>query len=326
MNKDALHKQGLFWIVISIPIIIGLVLFIPAICTYNFSWSVSGLVTFYEISKLQFSVMLLSIPIGALTARIHATIQREEDLAYKENDKQNEDDERVIEQIVNYINFIKNELTTKEIYSNNIENWRALNDDIGWIRAAKELIRIINFREEIQHSKNRQKCDDHIERLHLHLYRYLNNENEYLPLHFFTGSKNWKSDNKDYIKNKTNDDKNNARLLKSYIRDRKGKTSISYRSDPNQLAPRMLNKTINSVAIVCIFDFINLYVDSFIEDENPKEKYILMAKQHAKLIGWPLWDNTMDGWHSHEARASEGAAKFLFYYDKITKEISDDVY
>ena len=268
MDDRALHKQKLFWCVVGAPVFFGMLLFIPLMTEYELDPSVSGIVKFAELSKLQFSIILLSIPLGALLARIHSTIQKE-----KENEIANE--EIVVSQIIDYVDCVKNELTT-ELEDKNSRDFTPINDNVSWIRAAKDILCIFKHRKTLKIPKNIERCDEFLERLHLHLYRSFGNSDDCLPIQFFTGSKTWLEDHKELESKELSSENKNKELIE-YILSYKGPSSLSSRSSLSNTAPRFPDTTIADGAICCIFDFINNYFESFEPNEDTKKSFIELA-------------------------------------------------
>lgn len=308
MNEKALHKQPLFWLLVATPIMIGLFLFYPIMTEYELDTSVSGIALFAELSKLQFSIMLLSIPIGALVARIHATIQKEKEIDIT-------DEEIILTQITTYIDFVKHELTLKS-NKDDIFEFSPINDNVSWIRAAKDIICIFKLRESLDIEKNQERCEELLERLNLFLYRNLGNNDNCLPVQFFTGSKTWLEDYKN-LESKQESNQLKEDILIEYIHKHKGPSFLNSRSSLSNTAPRFSNTTIMNHAICCIFDFINQFVDSFDSQIDTKKEFTDKVINH-DLIDWPIWDSK--SWLIHESRKSECAAKYIALYQKAIIE------
>lgn len=315
MYEKALHKQPLFWVLVAVPIMIGLFLFYPIMTEYEPDRSVSGIVLFAELSKLQFSIMLLSIPIGALVARIHSTIQKEKEMQIKSHENDIADEEIIITQITTYIDFVKHELTLKSS-KDDIFEYSPINDNVSWIRAAKDIICIFKLRKSLEIEKNQERCDELLERLNLFLYRNLGNNDDCLPVQFFTGSKTWLEDYEN-LESRQESNQLKENILIDYIHKHKGQSFLSSRSSLSNTTPRFSNTTIMNHAICCIFDFINQFVDSFDSQINTKKEFTDKAINH-DLIDWPIWDNKL--WLIHESRKSECAAKYITLYQKAVIE------
>lgn len=311
MNEQALHKQLLFWVLVGIPIIIGLFLFYPIMTEYELDRSVSGIVLFAELSKLQFSIMLLSIPIGALVARIHSTIQKEKEMQIKSRENDIADEEIIITQITTYIDFVKHELTLKSS-KDDIFEFSPINDNVSWIRAAKDIICIFKLRESLKIPKNKERCDELLERLNLFLYRNLGSEENCLPVQFFSGSRTWRKDY-EHLESMQLDSEDKKIKLIAYINEQLGPSSLSSTSALTNTTPRFTNTTIHNGAICCVFDFINQFIESFDDALNSKREFAQKALS-SELIDWPVWET--QSWEAHVTRKSEGAAKYIALYHK----------
>ncbi|WP_404416676.1 hypothetical protein [Marinospirillum sp.] len=75
-----LHEHWLFWLVVLIPVLLGIALGLPIWQAYSFSLSESGYETFLKISKLPFYVMAPAIPLGMVVAAFHKTKQTAEQI------------------------------------------------------------------------------------------------------------------------------------------------------------------------------------------------------------------------------------------------------
>lgn len=75
LDERQLSKQFLFWLSILIPLLISLLLSIPLWLQTKIDLSANGYDNFLRIFKLPIGVLSLSIPLVAIVAHIHRTIQ-----------------------------------------------------------------------------------------------------------------------------------------------------------------------------------------------------------------------------------------------------------
>ncbi|WP_413510456.1 hypothetical protein [Serratia liquefaciens] len=75
LDERQLSKQWLFWLSILIPLLISLILSIPLWLQTKINLSADGYDNFLRVFKLPIGVLSLSIPLVAIVAHIHRTIQ-----------------------------------------------------------------------------------------------------------------------------------------------------------------------------------------------------------------------------------------------------------
>lgn len=80
LDHDRLSKQWPFWISIFSPLIISILLSIPLWIDTTLDISANGYNKFLSIYRLPIGVLSLSIPLVAIVAHIHRTIQTAEQL------------------------------------------------------------------------------------------------------------------------------------------------------------------------------------------------------------------------------------------------------
>ncbi|MCF2909971.1 hypothetical protein L1285_16750 [Pseudoalteromonas sp. DL2-H2.2] len=78
--KRALHRQYIFWIALTVPLMLFLLVGSLYWKGYEFSWTKEGIDTFFEISKVPLYFLSSVIPFLILAARIHGTRQVEEQI------------------------------------------------------------------------------------------------------------------------------------------------------------------------------------------------------------------------------------------------------
>lgn len=80
LNHESLSKQGPFWLSIFIPLAISLLLCIPLWIHTTIDLSPDGYGKFLDIYKLPIGILSLTIPLVAIIAHIHRTIQTAEQI------------------------------------------------------------------------------------------------------------------------------------------------------------------------------------------------------------------------------------------------------
>ncbi|CNI14466.1 hypothetical protein CBW53_06465 [Yersinia frederiksenii] len=80
LNHESLSKQGPFWLSIFIPLIISILLCIPLWAHTTIDLSSDGYGKFLEMYKLPIGILSLTIPLVAIVAHIHRTIQTSEQI------------------------------------------------------------------------------------------------------------------------------------------------------------------------------------------------------------------------------------------------------
>lgn len=79
-NSQSLTKQGPFWLAIVIPVLLFLITGFPVWKDYTLDFSEKSYENFLTISKLPLYLLSLSIPLVAIVAHIHRTIQTAEQI------------------------------------------------------------------------------------------------------------------------------------------------------------------------------------------------------------------------------------------------------
>ncbi|MBN7768238.1 hypothetical protein JYP33_21070, partial [Pectobacterium brasiliense] len=77
LNEKRLSNQWLFWFFIVTPLIFSIALCIPLWKETSFNFSSTGYTNFLSMFSLPIGVLSLSIPLVAIVAHIHRTIQTE---------------------------------------------------------------------------------------------------------------------------------------------------------------------------------------------------------------------------------------------------------
>ncbi|HHK5870980.1 TPA: hypothetical protein ACQVQ7_002048, partial [Serratia marcescens] len=80
LNERKLSEQWMFWLSISIPLALSITLSIPLWLQTKINISPEGYDNFLRIFKLPIGVLSLSIPLVAIVAHIHRTIQTAEQI------------------------------------------------------------------------------------------------------------------------------------------------------------------------------------------------------------------------------------------------------
>ncbi|MBH2894842.1 hypothetical protein I5Q39_24475 [Serratia marcescens] len=80
LNERKLSEQWMFWLSISIPLALSITLSIPLWLQTKINISAEGYDNFLRIFKLPIGVLSLSIPLVAIVAHIHRTIQTAEQI------------------------------------------------------------------------------------------------------------------------------------------------------------------------------------------------------------------------------------------------------
>lgn len=80
LNERKLSEQWMFWLSISIPLALSITLSIPLWLQTKINISAEGYDNFLQIFKLPIGVLSLSIPLVAIVAHIHRTIQTAEQI------------------------------------------------------------------------------------------------------------------------------------------------------------------------------------------------------------------------------------------------------
>lgn len=317
MNSSALYKQPLFWLITLAPIIVGVFL-LSDFFSLSFSTSSAAIKYFHEQTKAQFLIVAISIPLGALVSRMHATLQTEESL-------RNSEDELVLEHAETELNFVKNLLTTQYSNKNGFIKWRPNNQKFAWHRAVNTLTNIFREREKIISNKRRHIYDLKIEELRIHLYSHLRYNNIPLPAIFFAGSPSWEQE---YLKHFSQGNEGDSALkthIENQIGDETRQTSIANLS---MISPQWQNETIDRVFITYIYEFIkefntnNFEASKFLEIQNfyvtlklfdDKEEFFEMSYYENVKI----------------RQFDEGASKYIVMlgvlaFDKMTRAMSDE--
>ncbi|CNF35126.1 Uncharacterised protein [Yersinia bercovieri] len=80
LDHESLSKQGPFWLSILIPLVISILLCIPLWIHTTIDLSPDGYGKFLDMYKLPIGILSLSIPLVAIVAHIHRTIQTSEQI------------------------------------------------------------------------------------------------------------------------------------------------------------------------------------------------------------------------------------------------------
>ena len=319
MNSKALYKQPLFWLITFAPVGVG-VFFLGEFFRLDFSGSSASLKYFHEQTKAQFLIIAISIPLAALMARMHSTLQTEESLKYNQDNLRNAEDELIIEHLTSELNFIKNLLTVKSIDDNKQVIWHPINQQNVWALSAQTLAKIFTERENIISEKRLSICDLKIEELRIHLYSNLRYKGIPLPAVFFAGSPLWIDE---YLKNKGDV------ALKAHIKKQIGdETKQVSLINLSSISPQWQDQTIDMTFIRYIYDFISTFSTS----DFDSKKFTKVDGFHKKLELYDENDEYGYAYYMDDVnirKLNEGASKYnimlgMIGYEDTTIRMSPD--